>query len=902
MATIASLIVNVAADVSNINRNLESVQNSLGRFEGIAAKAGKVLAGAFAVGAIIGAGRQVLDFAGKLTDLAAKTGISTTGLQKLGLAFEQSGVSMETVAQSTVKLSKALLDGDKGVINTLGKLHLNLADLKRMAPEQQFLTIADAIGNIQNPTEKAYAAMQIFGKGGAELLQGLTGHLKQTTAEFEKMGLIIDEETVKAADDFGDQLGLMGKQLLGIVATIIGPLLPALSGLANILMKLGRIVGDVIHFFVDWIQKGLVAAYAAVARFVAGLADAATHIPLLGKHLGFAGDAANALRKSADDADKYLVKLFTTTTDVAKGANMAAPAMIGLGKATDEAGKAAEKTAKAYAALMSEVRNAQQMAIFEHDAKQLEFAKQIKELTTLQAPPAGSPLFGTNAAMAQELTELQTTILPGFKLFGEAAAVALTPPPGKLMAAFDNVRRTISTDLGPVILQALTGGGDVGRSVGGLLGGTFAKSLFGEGAQRALSGALGKTIGGAIGSVIPGVGTMLGSLVGPLLGKLGGAIKSLFGGPSQAELEGRTVVKQFEDQIISGLTLQQRMVAGNERWEKVTLAVSDAYAATGRSAAMAERDIHRLWDSSKYGADAARLAAEGINEALQEQKADADRLEAAIKKYGFTLEQLGPVFRRQQLDEQAKDLIEDWRVLVASGINVSLVNDKMAESINDYLKAAIATGTEVPSAFRPILQLMADQGKLVDAAGNKITDLGKSGVTFAETLTQGFDRVVLKLQELIDRLQLAGVAIQDLPSLAISDAAMRERQAEVDRYVEIIRSRNLFGNLENVIADRERERLMANPNIPIPMADGGSGMVTKPTLFLAGERGPEQFAFSGSGRSFASQQATHEGDVHVHIGTVQAQDADQFIKDLPGAVSRNRHGVRTGLRVALGVA
>src|SRR5262245_22765456 len=132
MATIASLVVNIAADVSNINRNIESVSNTLGKLDGLAAKAGKALVAAFTVTAIVGAGKQVIEFAGKLTDLSAKTGISTTGLQKLGLAFEQADVSMESVAQATVRLSKSLLDGDKGVVSTLGKLGLNLEQLKRM--------------------------------------------------------------------------------------------------------------------------------------------------------------------------------------------------------------------------------------------------------------------------------------------------------------------------------------------------------------------------------------------------------------------------------------------------------------------------------------------------------------------------------------------------------------------------------------------------------------------------------------------------------------------------------------------------------------------------------------------------------------------------------------------------
>lgn len=51
----------------------------------------------------------------------------------------------------------------------------------------------------------------------------------------------------------------------------------------------------------------------------------------------------------------------------------------------------------------------------------------------------------------------------------------------------------------------------------------------------------------------------------------------------------------------------------------------------------------------------------------------------------------------------------------------------------------------------------------------------------------------------------------------------------------------------------------------IPMADGGSGRVTKPTLFLAGEAGAEDFAFSGGGRSFAGRAGGASSGVVVNL-------------------------------------
>jgi hypothetical protein len=70
---------------------------------------------------------------------------------------------------------------------------------------------------------------------------------------------------------------------------------------------------------------------------------------------------------------------------------------------------------------------------------------------------------------------------------------------------------------------------------------------------------------------------------------------------------------------------------------------------------------------------------------------------------------------------------------------------------------------------------------------------------------------------------------------------------------------------------------------PIAMADGGFGRVAQPTLFLAGERGAEDFAFSGGGHRFAGDSETviH---THVHLdGREVAKSVERvFNRDLLG--------------------
>lgn len=351
-------VLELVTDGSGLTSGLASAGNSVGDFEkkvegtqGGLANFGKWVAGAFTVTAIVGAVKSMTDFAGTLTDLSGKTGISTTGLQKLGGALSQSGVSMEAAAKASAELGARLASGDKGLAGLVGKLGLNLQDLRMMRPEDQFFKLADAVGNIQNKGEQLLASKTLFGKGGVDLLPALTGNLAEAAAEFENLGLVIDEQTVAAADDFGDKLGLMGTQLMAVTAKIVGPLLPALSGLMTVLGQIANVVGQVTGFFVDWIMRGLTAAYSAVAKFLALIAEAVTKIPFLGEKLGFAATAAEWLTASAAAADAQLVKMFTPIEAVGTVAQATAGKMLGLG---DDSEKTTKKIAKHWSEMSME--------------------------------------------------------------------------------------------------------------------------------------------------------------------------------------------------------------------------------------------------------------------------------------------------------------------------------------------------------------------------------------------------------------------------------------------------------------------------------------------------------------------------------------------------------------------
>jgi hypothetical protein len=270
--------------------------------------------------------------------------------------------------------------------------------------------------------------------------------------------------------------------------------------------------------------------------------------------------------------------------------------------------------------------------------------------------------------------------------------------------------------------------------------------------------------------MIPVVGGVISQFAGPIVA----GISKLFGGVSAAEKQARAEVQAFEQQLASTLTVTQQLEAGGKQWAMTTIAIRDAFVATGRSAEEAEQVTLRLWDTKHP--DAYKGAIEEINAVLNEQAADQQRAKQLIDEYGISIEQLGPKFRAQQLGEQAKGLMTDFRLMVdVLGIEAPTAMTLMSEKMNAFVQEAIKGSVEIPANMEPMLQQMADMGLLTDESGTKITDLKSAGITFAETFSQGVDRIVAKFDELMTRLEMIPKTMAQIPTSRDVDINLNAR-------------------------------------------------------------------------------------------------------------------------------
>jgi hypothetical protein len=207
-------------------------------FGSIAGKLAGLAAGYVSVSGAIHAFNSVMEKGGQLADFSDQTGIAAGKLVILQRAFENNGMHAEDLGGIINKMQKTLVAaGDEGsaAADKLGRLGLKVSDLQSMTPDQQFETIAKAIAKIQDPTERAGAAMEIFGKSGGKtlaLFADFEGQVSQASSEVGSFASEM-ENNARAFDSIGDGIGAIGQKLTEFTAGLLGDSIPAMTTLVD---------------------------------------------------------------------------------------------------------------------------------------------------------------------------------------------------------------------------------------------------------------------------------------------------------------------------------------------------------------------------------------------------------------------------------------------------------------------------------------------------------------------------------------------------------------------------------------------------------------------------------------------------------------------------------------------
>ena len=245
------LKVVIGANAEQLNETLKKVRKNLRTFSKSVHKVGdnlKKLAsislaplagGLTAAGAALKSSiSAMVSYGGSVDDAVRSLGVAGDALQTFRYAAEQSGSSAEEMDGAIAMLNKNIANAangkNKDLIALFKRLGISMKDSNgNMKTAAELMPeLADAIASQKNQTQKAYIANLAFGRSGQNLIKTLAGGSKgldDMRKEAEKFGIVMSDDDVAAATEFGDSMTRTRYAVQGVQNSIGSKLLPVLQ-------------------------------------------------------------------------------------------------------------------------------------------------------------------------------------------------------------------------------------------------------------------------------------------------------------------------------------------------------------------------------------------------------------------------------------------------------------------------------------------------------------------------------------------------------------------------------------------------------------------------------------------------------------------------------------------------
>jgi DNA-binding transcriptional regulator YiaG len=356
-----------------------------------------------------------------------------------------------------------------------------------------------------------------------------------------------------------------------------------------------------------------------------------------------------------------------------------------------------------------------------------------------------------------------------------------------------------------------------------------------------------------------------GAAIGGVAGALTGFIRNLSAGRKAVEdfagtFGGFDALHAKLDALPNnvGETLWKQLTQGTAKGDpaaaqaaidKVTKALADADAKTTAFNASASTVFGQIAsyggnvDASlqPYLADLEKAGTLSADNVAQLQKMSGDgkptyeQLDALAKKYNLTMDQMGAGFQGAKIHDEYQTLIDDMDELNRGGVDLGAVLTKvgadgtvalsdLGSQVQNVIDQSQKYGEDVPENMKPAAQALIDQGLLLDANGNKITDINQ--IKFGESMQTSLDTLNETLKTLVQTLTGSG-------------------PDSVSSALDTLGKKTITPTIKPKLDTSDMPGGTPTPAYGGAQAEGGDYWVTKPTLFLAGEAGPERASFGG---------------------------------------------------------
>ena len=276
--TAGKAFVELAVRDAKFKAGLQAASRRMQAFGASVTQVGALLAGTGGVIAapLLAATKVFANVGDSLNKMALRTGVSTEALSELGFAAEQSGSNLAAVEKGIRRMQRTIVDAAEGTstgVDALKRLGLVVGDLQGLNPEEQFARISQQLSLLEDPTLRAAAAMDVFGRGATELLPLIAGGaagIAALRAEAQRLGVTMTAQDAQAAADLTDALNRVVVAAKVLTIRIGGSLAPILTKASQIFTGLAVASSKFVKA-----NPGLIIAIGAGAASLIGLGTAA---------------------------------------------------------------------------------------------------------------------------------------------------------------------------------------------------------------------------------------------------------------------------------------------------------------------------------------------------------------------------------------------------------------------------------------------------------------------------------------------------------------------------------------------------------------------------------------------------------------------------------------------------
>lgn len=225
--------------------------------------------------AVVGVGEAMADamvdatgYADEILTLSVETGLATDTLQEFSYMEGLIDTDLSTMTGALAKLTKNMngaRNGSKTTAAAFETLGVSVTDSNGSLRdnEEVFWDVIDALGDVQNETERDALAMSLFGKSAQELnplIAAGSDRLSELAEEAHKAGYVMSEEQLGTLGETQDAFDRWGKTLEGAKRQLVTAFAPAVE---HVTSKLVEMTQDI-----DW-----AAASQEASEFMDGFAD-----------------------------------------------------------------------------------------------------------------------------------------------------------------------------------------------------------------------------------------------------------------------------------------------------------------------------------------------------------------------------------------------------------------------------------------------------------------------------------------------------------------------------------------------------------------------------------------------------------------------------------------------------